>query len=544
MANQITDNRTLVVNADSVTNWVASSSAALDTEIFITGTGSIAESMTNSLRYVMFNTGATQNWANNVFYLWVNCGIVGLLDTVANGGFRIRFAGPTVTNFFDAYVGGNNSWPPAVAGGWVQFVVDIETARSTAVTNGWTGGTPPATSAIQHIGYAAITTIMTRTTDNTWIDSIWRLPDGTPGIIVEGRNGGTTPWKFSDIFTQLGQAAGSFRPSDGGAWVCNTPIQLGINDSTIHAFSDTNQVVLWDNQTYIPTDLYKFSAIAGGAGSNTVTLGVKTGTGDDATGAQGVVFSAASTGVRYDLDFDDANLTSVGLYGCTFQHAGTFQLDDAAVEVISCLYIDCTLAVVSNSLQLRNSIIDPNTADGVAFMQTDDLTDIRICSFQWSDGHAVELTTPRTATQTSKGNLFSGFGATGTNDAAIYNNTAGAVTINVTTAGDTPTYRNGTSASTTVNNNINVTLTGLKDNTEIRIYAEGTTTPELAGIENATDGTAGNRSFAFALTAGTVIDIRIFAIGYNPADILSYTVPNADTSVPIQQVADRWYTNP
>lgn len=544
MANQITDNRTLVVNADSVTNWVATSSAALDTEIFITGTGSIAEQMTNSLRYVMFNTGASQNWANNVFYIWVNCGIVGLLATKANGGFRIRFAGPTVTNFFDAYVGGSDSWPTAVAGGWVQFVVDIETARSTAVTNGWTGGTTPATSAIQHVGIAAVTaTVMTRTVDNTWVDSIWRLPDGTPGIVVEGRNGGTTPWTFADIYTQLGQGAGSFRPTDGGAYVCNTPIQLGINDSTTHAFSDTNQLLLWDNQDYIPADLYVFSAIAGGAGSNTVTLGVKTGTGDDATGAQGIVFRAASGGVRFAVDFDDANLTSVGLYGCTFQHGGDFQLDDAAVETISCLFIDCSSATISNSLQLRNSIIDPNTADGVAFMFTDDLTDIRFCRFEWSDGHAIELTTPRTATQTSKGNLFTGFGSTGTNDAAIYNNTNGAVTINVTTAGDTPTYRNGTGASTTVNNNINVTLTGLKDNTEVRVYANDTTT-ELAGTENATDGTAGNRSFSFALTAGTVVDIRIFAIGYVPADLLNYTVPNADASVPIQQVADRWYVNP
>ena len=69
MANTITDNRTLVVNADSATGWVASASATLDTDVFIQGTGSIAEQITNTERYILYNTGATQNWANNVFYI-------------------------------------------------------------------------------------------------------------------------------------------------------------------------------------------------------------------------------------------------------------------------------------------------------------------------------------------------------------------------------------------------------------------------------------------------------------------------------------------
>ena len=460
MANQITDNRTLVTNADAVGSFVATSSATLDTEIFIQGTGSIGEQITNGLRYIMYNAGSAQNWANNVFYLWINCGIVGLLATKASGGFRVRFAGATITDFFEVYVGGSDSWPNAVAGGWVQFVVDIELARSTAVTNGWTGGTTPATSAIQYVGYAAITGgTMTRTTDNTWLDAIWRLPDGTPGIIVEGRNGGTTPWTFADIYTQLGQGSGAFRPGPGGAWVINTPLQIGINDTTTHAFSDTNQLVLWDNQEYAPTDLYKLSALGNAGGTTNVTLGVKSGTGDAATGAQGVVFRAAATGVRFDIDFDDANLNSIGLYGCTFQHAGDMQLDSAAVEVISSQMIDCSSARIDNSLQLRNAIIDANTADGVAFMTTDDISDIKFCTLEWSDGHAIEIVSGGPATQTSKGNKFSGYGSTGTNDAAVYNNTGGALTINVTDLGDGPTYRNGTGASTTVNSAVTVTIT-------------------------------------------------------------------------------------
>jgi hypothetical protein len=356
-------------------------------------------------------------------------------------------------------------------------------------------------------------------------------------------------------------------------------------------------------------------------------------------------------------------------------------------------------------LQLRNSVINPNTSDGVAFMTTDDMTDIRYCAVEWKDGHAVNLTSPIVTTQISKGNIFSGFGAAGSTDAAVYNSITptvmdsyassnydtdtntynnegsgmsftgdggtidavqfylrrvgsptgnlrmyiyahsgtwgstgvptgsplatsdpvdvstigtsmhfeqfnfptpfttsagvhyfavfdyttltedvsnqiivgydsssptaggnlaykpagtwlsnpgdwcffvykgGSITLNVTSGGSTPTVRNATGSWVFVNNNINVTLTKLKDNTEVRVYAAGTTT-ELAGIENATDGTTDNRSFGFALTAGVSVDIRIYAVGYYPADLLAYTVPSLDTSLPIQQITDRWYTNP
>lgn len=465
MANQITDNRTKRADAANITDgisgtWVGSTSPAQDTDVYIEGAASIAEQMTNSVRYVMWNAGTTLDLSNTHVYIWVNCGVVGLLTSKATGGFRIRFAGPTATDFFEVYVGGNDSWPNAVAGGWVQFCVDVVAAQASPSN---TGGTPPAITAIQHIGYAAITSAMTKVADNTWVDAIWTLADGTPGIIVEGRSGGTTPWTFSDIFTQLGQAAGCFRPGPSGTWVINTPLQIGINDTTTHQFSDTNAIVLWDNQEFAASDLYSFSALGNSGGTTNVTLGVKTGSGDTATGAQGVIIAAGATGVRWAMDFDDPNLDSVGFYGCSFQHGGVFQLDDPAVEVISTLYIDCTQAVVGqNSLQLKNSIIQPANGDGVAFMQTDDMLDIRFCSFEFLDGHAVEITDGTVDPQENRGNLFSGFSTTpGSTDAAIYNNSASDLTINNTNNSNlnVNSYRNGTSSTTTIQNSVSVTIT-------------------------------------------------------------------------------------
>lgn len=125
--------------------------------------------------------------------------------------------------------------------------------------------------------------------------------------------------------------------------------------------------------------------------------------------------------------------------------------------------------------------------------------------------------------------------------AGVYNNSAGAVTINVTGGGDTPSIRNANAAAntTTVNNNRSVTLTGLQDNTEVRVYTAGTTT-ELAGTEDATDGTSGNRSFTFSVANGASIDIRIHKVTYEHLDILALSV-TADSSIPVSQRFDRNY---
>ncbi len=455
MANTISDNRTSINAADSATGYVDLSGATagtLDTEIFFEGSGSIGQYVTSSLDGLMYDLGTATDVSSNTFYILVNSGIVGLLDTKAAGGFRIRFTGATVTDWFEVYVAGSDSWPSSFAGGWTLFVVDIETARSTAVTNGWTNGTTPATTAIRRFGYAAVTGgTMPRMVDNTWMDASYRLPDGTAGIIVEGRNGGTVDWGWADVVSEMALVDNPCaRNADGGAITLTTPVQIGINDTTTHAFTDTNKVILWDNQEFLPDDVYALSALGNVGGTTNVTMGVKSGTGDAATGSQGVTFQAASTGARWTMDFNDPNLDGINFYGCNFIHGAGLLLDDAAVSVISSFYIDCSSALVSNSEQLRVSVVNANTADGVAFMTTDDIGDIVFSSFSFSDGHGIELTTPRVASQTSKGNLFSSYGATTSNDAAVYNNSGGAVTITVTDLGDSPSYRDGTSASTVI----------------------------------------------------------------------------------------------
>jgi len=539
MANQITDNRTSVNAADALTNWVGSG-AALDTEIFIEGTGSISVNISNTLKPLLYNMTTTQNWSNNTFYIWVNCGVVGRLTTKATGGMRIRFAGPTDTNFFEVYVGGSDSWPTSIAGGWTMFVVSIETARATAITNGWTGGTPPATTAIQRIGIAAQTSAMTRNVANTWVDAIWRLPQNTPGIIVEGRNGGSTPWTFNNIATQLGAARGTFIAGPGGSWVINTPLQIGINDTTTHSFEDTNQLILWDNQEFITSTLYGIQALGNAGGTTNVKFGIKTGTGSDATGAQGVTIQAASTGQRFYVDMNDANLNTTGFYGCTLNHAGTLSFDSTALEVITTQYIDCSSASVSGSLQLRNSTIDADTADGVAFMSTNDLEDISNSAFEFSDGHAVEITAA--GTYSYSGNRFIGYGANGTTDAAILNTSGGVVTINLTGGGTVSetTYRNvGGGSSTSVNATFALILTDVPTGVQVTIVNSATRTE----LQNSTST---GIDITYSHSGGETVDIMFMANDYDPnvSDIFDLTLPSADSTIKVSMLDDVNYENP
>lgn len=543
LADQITDNRTQLFQANSVTGdnggrWdtLTSTSETLDTEIKIEGTGSIAEQITSTRRTLIWDNGSTFDISNTHVYMWINCGIVGLLDLKANGGFTMRFTGPSATNFFEYYIGGSDSWPASIEGGWTMFVVD------TAQTASNTGGTPPAKTAVQGVGISAVTaTVMTRTTDNTWVDACWTLAANTPGIIVEGRNGGTTDWNSADIASQLGLVTGLFVPTAGGAYKINAPIQFGINDTTTHGFTDTNSIWLWDDQEFVAADHYGMSALGNSGGTTNVTLGGKTGTGNDATGSQGLVISAASAGVRWFMDFDDPDLDLIGLYGCSFIHGATFELADPAVDVASSLFIDCDKANVSNAKVVNSSVIDANTADGVAFMTTDDLGDIANCTFEFSDGHGVEILSGGPATQSNIGNVFLGsYGGTpgdnntpssGSNDAMIYNNSAAAKTFNRSGGGTQPSFRNGASATSDDAATINLTFTPLETGSDVIVQA-------VSDGSNLASTDSSGTSFIASIDAGAAIDYRIYKAGFLDIEVLNVTF-SASQNVNVNQQVDR-----
>ena len=456
MANQVTDNRTDIADGTSATGWEDLSGAglAVDTDIrYDTFSGSIGNYVATTRDATMYNNGGTGLFSSGDHaYLLINCGIVSLLDTKVNGGLTVRVTGATITDWAEFELHGVDEWPAAFAGGWSQIVVDIDELLANP-TN--TNGTPPTVGNIQRFGVTYLTaSVMARMTDNFWVGGFRILGSATPALIVEGRDGGAADWDWARIAGVAAvQLSAVLLPGTAGSFVCRGPIQIGISDTSTHAFSETNKTLLWDDQEVMLDGFYGLSALGNSGGTTDIDFGLKTGTGDDATGAQGGVIQAAATRARWAMDFDDPDIDSANFYGVSFLHGGTFELDDPAVSCISALYIDCVAAEVHNSEQLRCSIVDAATADGVAFMRTDDIADIVFCSFFFSDGHAIELDAATPTAQSNKGNLFSGYTNTvDSTDATILNSAAGALTITNSDGSDllTNSYRNTGGGSVTI----------------------------------------------------------------------------------------------
>ena len=85
-----------------------------------------------------------------------------------------------------------------------------------------------------------------------------------------------------------------------------------------------------------------------------------------------------------------------------------------------------------------------------------------------------------------------------------------------------------------------LTLTGLKNPSEVRVFRGGTT-DMLAGEE---DVTSGSFSWTFDPDDASSVDIAVLALGYQNLRITGITLTLADVTIPVQQQLDRQYFNP
>ncbi|MCU0963550.1 MAG: hypothetical protein MUF08_00500 [Burkholderiaceae bacterium] len=230
-----------------------------------------------------------------------------------------------------------------------------------------------------------------------------------------------------------------------------------------------------------------------------------------------VIDSASSASASY-------NFAGMVMYGFAVSNdvAGVV-LNDAAFSACYTITLNggsmsgCT---VRQSVQTAVVTNDPSKVTGCAFVANASL-----------GGHAIEITVP--GTYAFSGNTFDGYGANGTTDAAIYNNSGGAVTLNIV-GGDTPTVRNGSGASTTVNNNVSITVEGLVVGSAVRVerVSDGSEVESL---------TADATTEVFSVSGGAAYRIKVrkgsAAPKYLPFETQTGTL-SADTSVFVAQVAD------
>jgi len=174
--------------------------------------------------------------------------------------------------------------------------------------------------------------------------------------------------------------------------------------------------------------------------------------------------------VSSNVEWTNINITSLGTVS-----AGQLEVIDNAIFAIdTCVFTDMSTFIFQSNSELldttfrRCGLVTQGSAilEGCLFeeptgiaMLVDDLDNITYCDFT-SDGtgYAIELTSAHAGGSFSLiGCTFTGYGANLTTNAAIYNNSGGAVTIGVGT-GTVPTYNNGTSATTTITGSVPVKI--------------------------------------------------------------------------------------
>jgi hypothetical protein len=270
---------------------------------------------------------------------------------------------------------------------------------------------------------------------------------------------------------------------------------------------------------------------------------------------------------KLQLGLENAS-TSVNISNCTFISNGTTNitdtrgvllcLEDSGVAVIDgCSFTNYQQISLSSGVTFSNNVIV--NAEGIvqsgAIVTNNTFSDSpastsgsmflvdypnRLTSNAFSSagvGHAIELS--ESGTFNFIGNIFSDYAAqTGeAGDRMIYNNSGGAITLNVQ-GGTTVSYRNGSGASTTVNNTISITVnvensagTSI-DGARVLIEADtGGDLPAQASVNLTRSGaTVTVAHTSHGLSTGAYVIIRgAIEYGYNGDHQITVTGPDEYT---------------
>lgn len=491
------------------TNAAAGGTAAQENEFFIQNSFSISKTFNaTGVGGLHYNngTGVTIPQDGAVF-TWIYWTAPNSLATKANGGQRITI-GSGVGAYRSWYVSGGDT---NVYGGWANYPVNPTVAPSL------TTGAP--TTTYQYFGYVANNNLAISRGNPYGIDVI-RYGRGsiilTNGDLANGYatfsaaaavNDSNTTGAFNrwGIFSEL---QSNFRMQGR--------LQFGSAGTPVD-FRDSNR-----NITILPVEFVT-------SGFNMFEI-LNASSRVDWTG---IAIQSLSTVSRGNLKVTD-NAT-VNIEGCNFVDMGTFEFQSNST-VHDTTFRRCGAITHGNSNFTLNRIISSTATSAVI---TSNAQAIQDCEFiSGGTGHAIEITT--TGTVSFSGNTFSGYGNTGTTNAAIYNNSGGTVTLNIVGGGGTPTYRNAAGSTTNVVASYSITLTGLKTGSEVRAYlgTDPATSTEIAGTESS------GSTFVFSHSVpGQTGYIQIINFDYQPFR-LDIVYSSTDREIPISQVVDRVASNP
>jgi len=470
--------------ADATTGWSQSGGGGLATYSGFNreGTNCLGDQSGAANDWDAWHVGISSDLSNQRVYVWLAA--FNSVDTKANGGFRIVLGDGT--NRRSYYVGGSEDFGFQV-GQWSCFVLD--TANLPANYNQLAGSAAPSLTAITEIGGGIRTTTKALgPVDNVYIDIVRH---GT-GLIVYGGSL-ADPITLSelaadDASTASGKAYGIIREMQSGVFGVQGDIIWGDNAGTNALYwKDQDAVVVVEDHVHgtgTPTAI-NIDVVANATHADQhVELGVAIGTGDAQSGSNGVQFRNASTVQSVSMDFSDADLHELELYGCSLLlvSGGITFSDDATLgiahRVSGTTFDDCGQIII-NRVKIRNCFVNnySGTVDGAILWNENE--DIANCDFI-SNTRAIEH-------PASGGSPYTWDNLVMTSNTYDANNTSGsAITVNnlngsngSTSTGSAVSFKNTVTLKVTTRDPSGNLLEGIRvrieDDPNGTLYAEGTT---------------------------------------------------------------------
>lgn len=514
---------TRLSNTDATTGWSnEGANPTQETDYYYQGTACVSVQVKTGELGTYYTHGTTFNFsANNM--VWLAKIIQTNKDAIDGLGLQLKIGSANSAAYrYEIY---SATTYPAV-GGWQTVVINPNISQWRTATIG-----SPDLTAVDVYGIRSDAAFQAKA-PNLGIDAVDVMETGEGLTLTRGdstdANGTFTDFVTTDEGTQANRWA--VVQTRGGIIYVNGKLKIG-NTSVNTEFTDTNRVLVFPDHL-VSNNFCGVDVDASNTGSNCqITSCIFNGRGA-LTGSDDTRPSYTMTGTAGTIKFDS----------CTFN---TFQNMDltSATELDGCALLN-GLQVTQNSANIFSATVtSPTNLINTGFIISDDPSQLDNLTIEMGSGggHAIEITSNGTYTLT--GHSYTGYSSSnGQSNSVIYNNSTGDVTLNIV-GGDVPTIRNGTNANTTVTASVNITVTGLQDTTEVRVFEQGTTTV-VAGTEDATAGSPGNRSFTFSTSASTALDIRIINKEYEYLLVQYTTTGDANQTLPVQQRFDRNYANP
>jgi hypothetical protein len=416
-------------------------------DFYYQGTQSISEQVKTSENGLALDMVATHDvtgpdvWiakvlATNKDSLNVQGSTGGILE-IGSGGRR--------SDYDRYYVLGSDNWP--IKGGWVIIPVDPNGGNYSARP-----GTAPTLTAIDYYGWAG-TFSATSKSENFMIDAVDLVPNGSGLTIVDG-TGISSPGQFSNFVTYdegtVGNRYGIVASLEDVLYVTGT---LTIGNLAATEFTGINSIIVFPEAEFLnsvgfyglrlglehpDTEIYITNCVFKSLGTTTGTVDTRP-------------------------DYRTNLASGLGIYtACTFNVFRNFTMT-SGITLQDCTILNGNLLTHEAFATIDGcSISRATAASGTGFIVTNDPSNISNNSFTWSPfvgqgAHAIEITA--TGTFALDGNTFTDYGPDQDSWSAIYNNSGGAVTLNIGGGASTPTVRNGSGASTTLVNAKTVLVT-------------------------------------------------------------------------------------